>query len=124
MEKLTAVEEEAMLIVWHLGGGVTKDFLNEYPEPKPPYTTLASVMKNLERKGFLQTKRYGPTYYYSPLIDEQEYKRSSLSGFVKRYFADSYKSMISFFVKDDNISTDELKEILSHIEEKHENNTH
>ena len=59
MEKLTFQEEEVMLIVWRLGEGVIKDFIQEMDEPRPPYTTVASIVKNLERKGFVTARRYG-----------------------------------------------------------------
>ena len=68
MENLTPQEEEAMLIIWHLGKGFVKDFLEQYPEPRLPYTTLASTVKNLERKGYLTSRRYGNTYEYTPLV--------------------------------------------------------
>ncbi len=120
MEKLTFQEEEAMLIVWKLEGGVIKDFLNQYPDPKPPYTTLASIVKNLERKGYVKAKLYGNTYFYAPLIQQDAYKRNSMSNFVNKYFANSYKSMVSFFAKDEKISAEELKEIMSIIEKEKE----
>ena len=69
MEKLTFQEEEIMLIIWQVKEGVIKDFLNCMEEPRPPYTTVASIVKNLEKKGYVQAKRYGNTYVYSPSID-------------------------------------------------------
>ena len=79
MEKLTFQEEEIMLIIWQVKEGVIKDFLNCMEEPRPPYTTVASIVKNLEKKGYVQAKRYGNTYVYSPSIDEGEYKTKFLS---------------------------------------------
>lgn len=117
MEKLTKQEEEAMLWIWQIGPCFLKDILARYPEPKPPYTTLASVVKNLERKKYAKAKRYGNTYEYRALIDEGEYKRTFMSGVVQNYFANSYKEMVSFFVKDQKISADELKDIIDIIEE-------
>lgn len=66
-------------------------------EPRPPYTTVASIVKNLEKKGYVQAKRYGNTYVYSPSIDEGEYKTKFLSGVVQNYFENSYKEMVTFF---------------------------
>ena len=83
MEKLTHQEEEVMLIIWQVKSGVIKDFLNRMEEPRPPYTTVASIVKNLEKKGYVQAKRYGNTYVYSPSIDEGEYKTKFLSGVVQ-----------------------------------------
>ena len=116
MEKLTAQEEDVMLVIWQLQGGCVKDFLDRIPEPKPPYTTLASVVKNLERKGYVLANRYGNTYHYTPAIEENEYKRSFLSNVVRNYFANSYRDMVAFFVKEEQLTSDELQEIVKIIE--------
>jgi len=116
IEKLTQQEEEAMLIVWKTGGGCIKDFLENYPEPKPPYTTLASIVKNLERKGYISGARYGNLYAYQPVIDSSQYKSRFMSGFVQNYFSNSYKELVGFFAKEEKISPQELKEILQIIE--------
>ncbi|GAE17151.1 UDP-N-acetylmuramoylalanyl-D-glutamyl-2,6-diaminopimelate-D-alanyl-D-alanine ligase [Bacteroides pyogenes JCM 6292] len=73
-------------------------------------------MKNLERKGYVSSKRMGNTYQYSPAIRESEYKRHFMSGVVRNYFENSYKEMVSFFAKDRKISADDLKEIIELIE--------
>ena len=88
-----------MLIIWQVKEGVIKDFLNCMEEPRPPYTTVASIVKNLEKKGYVQAKRYGNTYVYSPSIDEGEYKTKFLSGVVQNYFENSYKEMVTFFAR-------------------------
>jgi len=118
MEYLTPQEEEAMLIIWRLGNGFVKDFLEQYPEPRPPYTTLASTVKNLERKGYLTSRRYGNTYEYKPIICEKEYKKQFMSGFVKDYFRDSYSELVTFFAREQHISANELKEIIRIIEKQ------
>lgn len=116
MERLTTQEEEVMLWIWQLGPCFVKDILSKYVEPKPPYTTLASIVKNLERKKYVKPKRFGNTYQYTPLIQESEYKRTFMSGVVRDYFENSYKEMVSFFAKDQKISADDLKEIINMIE--------
>ncbi|MGL5785781.1 MAG: BlaI/MecI/CopY family transcriptional regulator [Bacteroidales bacterium] len=118
MERLTLQEEEVMQRIWKIGDCVVKDIVNSYDLPQPPYTTVASIVKNLERKKFVSSRRFGNTYQYSPIVDEENYKRSFLSKLVENYFSNSYKSMVSFFAKEDNISTDELKEIIDMIEKK------
>lgn len=118
MEKLTFQEEEIMLIIWQQKEGVIKDFLNQMPEPQPPYTTVASIVKNLEKKGYVSSRRYGNTYVYSPAIDENEYKNRFLSGVVRNYFANSYKEMVTFFAKKQKISAKELQEIIRLIEQE------
>ncbi len=116
MEKLTIQEEEAMRRVWKAAPCFIKDILATYEEPKPPYTTVASVVKNLERKKYVKAKRCGNTYQYYPLIEEGDYKRTFMSGVVTNYFANSYKEMVSFFAKEQKISSDDLKEIIRMIE--------
>lgn len=116
MEKLTLQEEEAMLAVWQVGKGFIKDFMDAMPEPVPPYTTLASTIKNLERKGYLKSEKFANAYRYSPKIKEAEYKKRFMSGFVTNYFQSSYKELVAFFAKDKKISADELKEIIHLIE--------
>lgn len=85
MEKLTIQEEEAMLYIWELGSCFVKDIVAKYPKPAPPYTTVASIVKNLERKQYIRAARVGNTYQYTPLIRESEYKRTFMSGFVRNY---------------------------------------
>lgn len=118
MEKLTHQEEELMLIIWQQGRGFIKDFMRQMEEPLPPYTTIASIVKNLERKGYVHAKRYGNTYEYSPAIDENEYKSKFLSRVVNNYFENSYKEMVSFFAEKQKISAEELQEIIRLIEKK------
>ena len=121
MEKLTIQEEEVMICVWELQSCFVKDIVAKYPQPAPPYTTVASIVKNLERKGYVTSKRVGNTYQYTPAIRENEYKRHFMSGVVRNYFENSYKEMVSFFAKDQKISTDDLKDIIELIEKGKEN---
>jgi len=116
MEKLTLQEEEAMLAVWQVKVGFIKDFMDVMPEPKPPYTTLASTIKNLERKGFLKSERFANANRYSAKVKETDYKKRFMSGFVNNYFQSSYKELVAFFAKDKKISAAELKEIINLIE--------
>lgn len=116
MNKLTLQEEEAMLAVWQIGKGFIKDFMDALPEPKPPYTTLASTIKNLEKKGYLKSERFANANRYSPAVKELDYKKKFMKGFVENYFQNSYKDLVAFFAKDNKISADELKEIINLIE--------
>lgn len=105
-----------MLHVWQLEECVVKDIQNRMPDPKPPYTTLASIVRNLEQKGYLNAKKYGNVYVYTPRISEQEYKKTYMSDIVENYFANSYKELVSFFAKEDKISSKELEDIIRMIE--------
>lgn len=118
MEKLTNQEEELMLIIFQQGKGFIKDYIQLMEEPRPPYTTVASIVKNLERKGFVKGKRYGNTSEYSPVMEESEYKSKYMSKVVQNYFENSYKEMVSFFVEKQKISAEELQEIIKLIEKK------
>lgn len=117
MEKLTIQEEEAMLYIWELGSCFVKDIVAKYPKPAPPYTTVASIVKNLERKQYIRAARVGNTYQYTPLIRESEYKRILYERFLcATTFENSYKEMVSFFAKDQKISANDLKDIIDMIE--------
>ncbi|QBQ40549.1 BlaI/MecI/CopY family transcriptional regulator [Sphingobacterium psychroaquaticum] len=115
MEKLTIQEEEAMLSIWQLQGGFVKEILDNLKGEKPPYTTLASTIKNLERKGYVEPRRYANANRYEPVVTEEQYKAKFMNGFVGDYFRNSYKEMVSFFVKEEKLSEKELTEIMDMI---------
>lgn len=116
MEKLSIQEEEAMQAIWQCTEGYIKDFLDVIPEPKPPYTTLASTVKNLERKQFVASQKTGNSFRYKAVIKEEEYKKRFMNNFVSDYFENSYKNLVAFFAKDKKISASELQEIINLIE--------
>jgi len=117
MEKLTHVEEETMQAVWRTGEGNIKSFMEKLDE-EIPYTTIASIIKNLEKKNYLSSRLMGNVYLYKPLISESEYKKKFMGNVVKDYFANSYKEMVNFFVEQKKLSASELKEIINMIEKK------
>ena len=116
MEKLTHQEEAVMLHIWQLKECVVKDILNEMDDPKPPYTTVASIVRNLEQKDYLNSKKYGNVWVYTPKVAKHDYKKAFMSNVVKSYFENSYKELVSFFVKEEKISPEELQEIVKMIE--------
>lgn len=118
MEKLTIQEEEALRLIWKAGEGSVKSFLEQISEPKQPYTTLASTVKNLEKKGFVSSRLLGNTYLYKAVVSEKEYKKNFMTGVVKNYFENSYKELVNFFVDQKKLSPKELKEIIDLIESK------
>ena len=115
MERLTHVEEETMQAVWRTGEGNVKAFMENMDEPAP-YTTVASTIKNLEKKGYLTSRLIGNAYLYKPAVSEEEYKKKFMGSVVKEYFDNSYKELVSFFVEQKKLSAKELKEILELIE--------
>jgi len=116
LEKLTQQEEELMQVIWTMKEGNVKAFLNQMPEPRPPYTTLASTIKNLEKKGYVISSLFGNTYLYKPVVSAEEYKQQFMQGFVQNYFNNSYKDMVNFFVSREKLQPKELKEIIDLIE--------
>lgn len=118
MEKLSAQEEDAMLAVWKHGEGSVKSFMSVMSPPAPPYTTLASTVKNLEKKGFLTSRLIGNVYLYAPAVSEEAYKQKFMGKVVRDYFENSYRELVSFFVEKNKISTSELKDIIALIENK------
>ena len=116
MEPLTPQEETVMLHVWDIGKCAIKDVVDIMELPKPQYTTVASIFNNLLKKKYLTMRRYGNVKVYTAIISEASYKRHFLSGVVKSYFDDSYKELVSFFAKEQKITTEELTEIIALIE--------
>ena len=116
LEKLTAPEEQAIRAVWKCGEANVKSFMENMEAPVPPYTTLASTIKNLEKKGYLASRRIGNMYLYRAIVNEEEYKKQSLTNMVKNHFDNSYKDLVTFFAEQKKISPKELKEIIDMIE--------
>ena len=116
MQPLTPQEESVMQHIWEIGKCAIKDVVEKMEEPKPPYTTVASIFKNLHDKKYLSMRRYGNVKVFTPKITEASYKRYFLSGMVKSYFDDSYKELVSFFARDQKITTEDLEEIIKLIE--------
>lgn len=96
MERLTQQEEEVMLYFWKIGPSFIRDVLNQMPAPKPPYTSVASVVRNLEKKQYLSPFKLGNSIQYHPIIKESDYKRYFLSGVVSNYLPDPIKKWFHF----------------------------
>ncbi|RWW98806.1 BlaI/MecI/CopY family transcriptional regulator [Flavobacterium cerinum] len=118
MQKLTNKEEEIMHILWKLEKAFVKDVLTEIEDDKPHYNTLSTIIRNLEEKGYVSHNAYGNTHQYFPVVTKEDYRKGFMSNAIENYFNNSYKSMISFFAKEEKISADELREILDMIEKK------
>jgi len=118
MQKLTNKEEEIMHILWKLEKAFVKDVLMEIEDDKPHYNTLSTIIRNLEEKGYVSHNAYGNTHQYFPVVSKEDYRKGFMSNAIENYFNNSYKSMISFFAKEEKISADELREILDMIEKK------
>jgi len=118
MEKLTSQEELVMLLIWEKGEGTIREYHAMSEEPQMPYTTFASIVKNLHRKNYLSMRRIGTTYLCKPKIVEVAYKSHYMSGFIRNYFQNSYKEMVSFFAKEEKLSAEDLEDILKIIDKQ------
>ena len=118
MKELTKAEEQIMQVLWRLGRGLVKDILDELPEPKPAYNTVSTIVRILEKKGFVSYKAYGKTHEYFPVVAVNEYRREYLRSLVRRYFGNSYQELVSFFAKDRNLTLSELEEIRASLAEE------
>ena len=116
MERLTQPEEDALRALWRTGPAFVKEVLPQLPAPPPPYTTLASTLRNLERKQYVAAEKLGNSFRYVALVSAADYQRRSLGALVREHFRDSYKELVSFFAKEEKISAADLQEIIRLIE--------
>jgi len=118
MKQLTKAEEEVMQLLWQLERANVTAIIAELPEPKPAYNTISTIVRILEDKGFVSHEKIGKGHTYFPLIKKSEYSNQSINKLVDGYFQGSFKSMVSFFMKKNDINLSELEEILKTIKEK------
>lgn len=109
---LTKAEEQVMQVLWELKKGFVKDVIDKLPvKSKPAYNTVSTIIRILEKKGFVGHTDYGKTYEYYPLISKPEYTKHFMGSFMKNYFSNSYKHLVSFFTNENNLSLAELEEL-------------
>ena len=118
MKHLTKKEEELMVILWRLERAFVKDIVAEYPDPRPHYNTISSLVRLLQDKGLIGFKSYGTTYEYFPLLQREEYRESVVNQVIKDYFDDSYKEAVAFFVSGNELSAEEQEELIRLIKKK------
>lgn len=111
MKELTKAEEEIMQILWDLGKGFVNDILDKMPEPKPAYNTVSTIVRILEKKNFVDHTAYGKAHEYYPKVSKREYTKSYFGHFLKNYFSNSYREMVSFFTSDNDLDIQELEEL-------------
>ena len=116
MEKLTNKEEQIMQVLWALEKAFVNDIKAQLPEPKPHYNTISTVIKRLQKKGFVAFEAFGPTYRYYPTITKAAYTSTFLGEVLDSYFDKSYKNLVAHFAKEEKISAEDLKEIIKMIE--------
>ena len=115
-KQLTKAEEQFMQVLWDLGEASVKEIIEQLPEPKPAYNTVSTIIRILETKNFVSHKPKGRGYIYYPLIEKTDYTNQSLHKLMDGYFGGSFKSMVSFFVKKNDVDITELESILKEIE--------
>lgn len=117
MKGLTAKEEEIMRFFWEKGPLFVKELLTFYTDPKPHFNTLSTIVRGLEEKGYLSHEAYGNTYRYYALVSQDEFRERTLKSVISKYFNNSYLSAVSTLIKKENISVDELKELIREVEQ-------
>jgi predicted transcriptional regulator len=115
MKELTKAEEQVMQLLWKLEKAFVKDLIDEMPEPKPAYNTVSTIIRILEKKGFVGHNAYGKTHEYFPLVEREVYTRSFMKNFMRNYFSGSFKEMVSFFAKEDNLSLSDFDELVKDV---------
>lgn len=119
MKGLTAKEEEIMGFFWEKGPLFVKELLAFYSDPKPHFNTLSTIVRGLEEKGYLSHEAFGNTYRYFAVVSNDEFRSRTLKGVISKYFNNSYLSAVSSLVKKEEISVDELKQLIQEVENAH-----
>jgi len=115
MKELTKAEEQIMQELWILEKAFVKEIVDKLPEPKPAYNTVSTIIRILEKKGFVDHYAYGKTHQYFPLVSKQVYTKSYFKNFLSGYFSNSFQEMVSFFAKEDKMSLSELEELIKEV---------
>ncbi|NPA46417.1 MAG: BlaI/MecI/CopY family transcriptional regulator [Chlorobi bacterium] len=118
MKTLTRAEEQIIRILWELGKASVKQIRERMPDPKPAVNTVSTIVRILENKGFVSHEKQGRGYVYYPLVRKEEYTRFSLRNLVNHYFDGSFKNLVSFFARQEDLDVHELEEILNELRQK------
>ena len=122
MKELTKAEEQVMQVLWGLGQGFANEIMAAFPEPKPAYNTVLTIIRILEKKGFVKHETFCKAHRYSPAVSKEEYSQHFLGSLVERYFNNSYLDLVSAFAKKENFSVEELEELKKIIDNAIDNN--
>lgn len=117
MKELTKAEDQIMQILWTLEKAFVKDIVEQMPDPKPAYNTVSTIVRILEKKGFIGYKAYGKTHEYFPLIAKEKYTRFYLNNMVKGYFDGSVQNLVSFFAKENKMDVQDIDLLMKQLEE-------
>ena len=117
MTTLTKAEEQVMQILWDQKEGFVKDLLQHFPEPKPAYNTVSTIIRILEKKGFVDHRSFGKSHQYYPLMSREQYRNDRFSSLMKDYFNNSMQQVLSHFGKSGSVNMKEADEIIKMMEE-------
>ncbi len=117
MVTLTKAEEKIMKILWGIGKGFIKDIIEQYPDPKPPYNSVSTIVRVLVQKEIVGFTAYGNSHQYHPLITMEEYSKGQLSRLVKDYYNNSLTQVVNFFTESKKLDEKELDEVMKMLEE-------
>lgn len=115
MKELTKAEEQIMQLLWEQEKAFVKDIVEKMPNPKPAYNTVSTIIRILEKKGFVGYTAYGKTHEYYPLVSRKDYTRTFMKNFMRNYFSGSFQEMVSFFAKEDKMSLSDLNELVEDV---------
>ena len=117
MSTLTKAEEKIMKILWKIEKGFINDILEQFPDPKPPYNSVSTIVRVLVKKEIVSFNKYGNTYQYYPLITKEEYRKSQMGRLIKDYYNNSLKQVVNFFSENKNLDIDEVEEVMKMLNE-------
>ena len=117
MKELTKAEDQIMQVLWTLKKGFVKDIIDQLPNPKPAYNTVSTIVRILERKGFVGYTAFGKTHEYFPLIAKEKYTQFYLNNLVKGYFGGSFHSLVSFFAEENKMNLTDIDQLVKQLEE-------
>lgn len=117
IQKLTKAEEDIMKMLWSHGPTTVSAMIDKMKGEKPPHSTVSSIIRILEKKGFVDHNTYGRTYEYYPIIEKEIYSKFSLKSLLSNYFEGSVNEMVSFLIKEEEVNVDELKKLIDDIKE-------
>lgn len=117
-DQLTPKEEELMQLLWEHGPILISKLVELYPDPKPHFNTVSTVVRRLEAKGFVGHNEVSGSFHYYAKVEKEYFRDRSFGNFIRNYFGGSYYGAVSSLVEEDKISVDELKELLRLVERK------
>ena len=118
MKNLTKAEEQIMQVIWKLDKAFLREIMDELPAPKPHNNTVATIIKILVDKEYIGITQFGRTHQYYPLVSKDAYSKTTMKSFVKGYFDGSFSNAVSFMVKENKLSVEDLEVLLKKLKKK------